>query len=663
MNFAKALDKNQAEHVKRIIKILGRYPFAIDRSKMGAGKTFAACAVAEVLKFDRIVVVCPAIMENEWKKILNGERGVEKISSFKSEPIILSYEAFRGMKPKLEKIQLNKVLQKNEEEYVTYLSNGKRVFASSSSIDDVSSPIKEEEYIPLNSHDLLYISIIPDDKNKPLYIPSPKLYEILKEQTLFVFDEYHKAKNSESATHDAVTTLVKTVYEFGGKSRVLLLSGTPFDKEKHALSLAQLLGIVKTEEMSVYNKSKRITELTGLNDIVQFIKIEIDRLKPEDPTPNYFNYSQLSVNAAQSRLISYRLIVDIVLPAISSSIVVDKENIICPTSPQKTIIHRQKKVPNDDKTTSSAAALSCANLFVKLPQVERQVLEDALSTLETVVRYDPETKTTVFGNVKVSTENFTTEDKNINSPIVKKKLSNWGELTIARMRVEKAKLKAFYRLAHSIIINEPNAKVVIALNYLDSISEIVDLFNSDGPESPFYKKMEVIIGATPKSTRTEIIDKFEKPDMNSTNLIIASISVISHGVSLDDQHGGRPRFALASANYNAIDMHQFVRRFYRRNTKGIATVRFVYGNVSLSLEEEETKKEATEGERTKPSLLPQRVLREDHIMASLSRKASVLRESSGLASPKKSPNNKCKDVGNILYADEYPEIWLDTIIE
>jgi hypothetical protein len=581
--FVEILDLPQAEHLKRIVGILRKFSFAIDRSQMGAGKSYVAGSVADLLKFERIVVVCPATMEGEWRAILNGERLAKPIESLKAPPLIMSYEMLRSKRHR-------PIVAAAPEELAE-----KVIFIPASGINSTPE-------ISTLSHGLLTVS----QTSSLIFYPSSLLHEYVASRTLFIFDESHKAKNPSAATHDAVSTVIRTVYSSGGNSRVMLLSGTLFDKEKHALGLAHLLGVSTTSDMSTHNRSLQTVVLTGIKDIMKFIKTDIQCLPDSAPDPDYTGGHRIS-DTTSAKLVAYNLMIQVVIPAISSAI----------DTPPEVIARTRDGTHNPIKT--SKAVLDCSNLFATLTHIEAEALRIAIKRLQKAVSYNSHTRQVSMGG---------------------KSAANWGEITLARVEIEAAKRGAFLRTTLETLKQQPNVKIVIGFNYTESVHVTAAAIRASGiiPAS----SVVTLTGDTPKRSRTTIMEQFNAEGPDSLQVMVANMKIISHGVSLDDQIGTRPRFVLASPSYFAIDQHQFVRRFYRRNTQGMVKVKFVYGNVS----EQEAAGET----------LDKTSLREDHVLASLARKAQVLRDTSGQEGNSPTIASPCK---NIVYADDYPSDWED----
>ncbi len=93
---------------------------------------------------------------------------------------------------------------------------------------------------------------------------------MIDEGRLFVFDEMDSLKNHRTQTSKASHAIIRTIVTRRTKSRVLLLSALPASDQSHALTLMQLLGIVHSETFVEYNKSTKIYNPTGIQEVINW---------------------------------------------------------------------------------------------------------------------------------------------------------------------------------------------------------------------------------------------------------------------------------------------------------------------------------------------------------------------------------------------------------
>jgi hypothetical protein len=143
----------------------------------------------------------------------------------------------------------------------------------------------------------------------------------------------------------------------------------------------------------------------------------------------------------------------------------------------------------------------------------------------------------------------------------------------ALQMIETAKISTFVRVARESLLGDPNKKVVICLNYTDSILDVVTALSEFNPL--------VVRGSTTERQRGEILAKFQRQD-NKYRILVGNLSCLSTGIDLDDKNGTFPRLALVSPNYSTITLHQLVYRFLRADTRSDSQVHFVFGRAYVS---------------------------------------------------------------------------------
>lgn len=178
---------HQTKHVDELLKIFSKRFCAIDTSKMGCGKTYTALYIAKKLNL-HIVVVCPPSIEENWRN-LSEKYGVNSQ--------IVSYHTLRSRSNNNPRFLLNR------EDSETTVFTLKEEF---------------ENFCRNNS-------------------------------VLLILDEFQYVKN-DSDQFLACEAIVKSMKKYS-RCRVLLISGTPIDKEQQCINVLKLMGILDKNISSV----------------------------------------------------------------------------------------------------------------------------------------------------------------------------------------------------------------------------------------------------------------------------------------------------------------------------------------------------------------------------------------------------------------------------
>ena len=174
---------SQVHHVARLRSILAAGTFALDLSVMGCGKTYTTSKIG--LDYDHVVVVAPVSVQAKWTK-MQQQFGLPIVAN-------LSYASLRGTARGT-------------------LKNGL-----------------------LTRHQVA-------STDRPCFEPTIHLLQLCQDRTLFVFDECQHLKNDSSQT--AAAAALVTAAKRSDHSKVLLLSGSPFDKREHVFNFLRLLDVI-----------------------------------------------------------------------------------------------------------------------------------------------------------------------------------------------------------------------------------------------------------------------------------------------------------------------------------------------------------------------------------------------------------------------------------
>ena len=458
------LMESQKEHVVKLMDILGRSQFAMDFSMLGAGKTYTSSYIAK--DFRHVVVIAPLSVKVKW---LEMKKKYNVPLSY-----ALSYSELRssyGAQPK------HGLLRRHD-------------YTVDRVVDGETKKVKKSDFRVTDM-----------------------FRDMVNEGVLLVVDEIQNVKNV-TAQFSACQCMVREIVWSVNKSRVLLLSGSPIDKKEQVTTLFRTVGVMKSDDLAVYDLYTKSLEWRGARDIEDYCK-KFDR----DEVMRILNGKyEGRVEDKMLREYCYDLFQGVVRPWVSSAM-----------DPPKVEY----------------------NLLKRNAYYEIQDPQDKVALSEGVFQlYDAIQKMAMVHN----RPNGVLGDLNC--------------ITVAMKEIEKAKVKTFIRIAKEKLDGNPKMKVVVCVNYTETLMDIYRGLSQ-------YKPM-VLNGATSLPQRVSVIERFQAADMEH-RVLVGNVQVCSTGIDLDDKDGGYPRFVLVSPNYNTITLYQLGHRFQRADTKSDATIHFVFG--------------------------------------------------------------------------------------
>jgi hypothetical protein len=348
--------------------------------------------------------------------------------------------------------------------------------------------------------------------------------ELIQRGVLIIFDEFQLIKNRSTAQHKACRTLTSTVINAGGRSRIMMLSGTAVETSEQVINIMYLLGIMKHRNISVFKKETLDFKLYAGRELR-------DVCLNYDPETTSHILEEEPFSPTNGKAVCYRLFIEVVKPHISFA------------------------MPPPELFTG--VKLDCANEYYNINEEDGHMLENAIRSLNTATRYNKRTNDVDLGS-----------------------RPNWKSITNALRNIEIAKIKTFIRSARHILETEPRSKVAVFCSYLIPINAIIEDLSKD------YGVVK-LTGAIKKEKRPERIRAFQE-DNDKIRVIVANITVASQGISLDDTIGTRPRYAFLTPTYKIQHQQQAPYRFYRATTASTATVRVVYCKCMENLHVTET---------------------------------------------------------------------------
>lgn len=217
------LKYHQTDHVEKIASHLISRSSVFDMSDMGLGKTYTTVKVASKMNFKKIMVICPAIAEKKWKEV-SAMESFEKV-------LVTSFSAVAsraGCQPK---------------------------------------------------HGML-------SRNGDILSVTELFLKWVEEGVCLIIDEAQNLKNNVLQTR-ACTELTDAITGHLGKSRVVLISGTPIDKQEQSVRMLRLMGLLRTTDLV------HVIQLTGLQYLVDICNgldaSETDRILRKHRKTGYAN--------------------------------------------------------------------------------------------------------------------------------------------------------------------------------------------------------------------------------------------------------------------------------------------------------------------------------------------------------------------------------------
>lgn len=333
--------------------------------------------------------------------------------------------------------------------------------------------------------------------------------DYVQQGILLIFDEVQNLRNA-TAQFDAAYALASHIFDSESSSRVGLVSALPCNTDESVENMMKLLNLIREPKLVEYNRPTRTWEAKGLEEAYA-VAFEHD---PELANEIYKFRGESKKYAYQ---ICYELYSEILVRHYSSA------------TPAPTMEKNIEKF--------------VCNAFYPVSDDELDDLQILMEKLAEVTNFNEETGETEYSKNTI------------------------GLLWKILPAIEKKKTQVFIRAAKEVLETNPTSKVVIFLNYLESIKLVATGLRKYDPY--------VITGSVPPSTRTKFIKIFQQENLFS-RVIVTSPQVSGSGISLDDIYGNFPRYAFISPSYNFINLDQATGRIWRTNTKSDVHINLVF---------------------------------------------------------------------------------------
>lgn len=355
--------------------------------------------------------------------------------------------------------------------------------------------------------------------DKCVFTPTAYLHRLIADGLLVVFDEFQHLKNDTSQTSACQAIVVAIMDQVHSHSRVLFMSGSPIDKEDQVSRLFRTMGVMRHPRVvSGY-------QYAGINEVMDWIQSKFpDNVYFQETmaTVSYYDHtvSGYIQNAETSVRYMYRWFVRILCGKMTSTMIATVNNNMPPPI-----------------LTKYNGIFELDNMYMT------RKIEAAIDSLHSIAAQ--------MGNADAQARGVLMQ-----------------QVTLRMMQIETAKTELFADLARAYLQKNANQKVVIAVNYSDTIREICSMLAEYAPLT--------LDGSKSFTQRRDILARFQKAN-NESRLLIGNFSVISTGIDLDDKDGRFPRVCLASPNYSTISIYQLGHRFLRgKETRSDTDIYMVY---------------------------------------------------------------------------------------
>ncbi|MEO0236650.1 MAG: hypothetical protein ABIN35_00260 [candidate division WOR-3 bacterium] len=390
--------------------------------------------------------------------------------------------------------------------------------------------LTRNDFIEYRRNKRVFFPRVMIQDEKVTFYCTPEYLQMVNDGLLLIIDEIQNLKNNSNQS-EACTSLVLPIVEqykkdpVNAKSRFILLSSTPIDETTQSVRIFRLLGILTEEKLIQYIPSNNSAQLVGLRQILDFCYSHINETEVCEVYARYHPYvGKVSprIELPQYYQFSCYQIFDQLI--------------------KKYFGHSMESIPNQSK-------INIVKAFYRLYNPsDLELLKQGIRLLIQNSGYDIATRQIV--KIPYDGNNF-----------------SLPEINQALMMIETAKIGLLTRIAKTKLEQNPNLKVVICVNYSQTIDDLMNLLSVYNPLR--------LDSRVSKLQRSIAITHFQDKT-NQYRLLIGNIRICNSGIDLDDQDGRFPRFCLVNPNYSPIELEQMCHRFNRCGTKSDTTIHFVF---------------------------------------------------------------------------------------
>lgn len=347
------------------------------------------------------------------------------------------------------------------------------------------------------------------------YTPTPAFRRLVATGFALVIDEFQYLKN-KSAQFLACLAFARAVNE-SKNCTISLLSGTIIDKVDQIANTLKLTGIMKSDRLYQQVDSGFGVVGTGINEVIAYAS-KIDPVKTHVMTRK-----NIMSKAAQIKNLAFDLYVEVI-----------KDHIAGQTedSPDGTI---------------NGYRLDIYNGFYNVSEPFDKFYHKSIDKLDTIAL------------ARAMEKDAKNKDK---------KKAVVGRVSKLLRKIEVTKAFDMARVGKGLKENDTRRKIIIAVNYIDTLIRIQELLENVG------YNVVILVGATKPDERASIINKFNNND--DIDFLLMTVPVGGVGISLHDTQGGRPRCMLISPSYKLMQIIQCSYRIFRQGQRSDAAVYLFY---------------------------------------------------------------------------------------
>ncbi len=356
------------------------------------------------------------------------------------------------------------------------------------------------------------------------FYPTKEWVDLVKEKrVVFILDEFHKVKNVSQRTMASAAN-TRTICLGNNESRVLCLSATPCDRRTSVPIHMYLLGLIKSDKLVSYDRRLGIYDVFNLMKLVDIAekfgeKVPIKKIN-EIRKVKYMKGRGVYIKAAD-------IAADLFLDYIRIHIVFTCEP--------------------DFKKDKELIPVYYNYLCL--------VSDKTGSVIKSIITGGGDDEK-VIAHIHHSDEYKANE-------------VSMAILNVIQQNIERIKTPIYIELAKEFLIKNKKGKVVIMVNYLETLDTVSNALNEYNPVK--------IEGKMSRLARDESIDAFQAHNLDS-RLLIATLRTGGESIDLHDtsEHGEYPRLLLIPPCFYTIDMAQAAGRVFRDSVTSKSNIYIVY---------------------------------------------------------------------------------------